>query len=478
MRTTRRGALALAAAAGAWGLAACSAATRGATAAGGSGSAAPSTATNKIKLSFEPLNAGLWSGQGSKLVADALWQTLEPWRQANPSVDLTMLPFGGDTDTTEILTGTAPDVILAWQDFGALSGQDLLLNLTPYLRAANRTLSVWPSYAIDAYQVGGNTYALPFYVATTSMVVNEAVLDGLGLSYPAEDATFADWTRLWSSATVKGTKPRYGGTIKQTECGLPQAYFQGWGGSIMDSADPTRCTIDAPAAVATGNAIFPLIVEGICAWDYGNDVGGLLTAGTYATACMWNAALAITTLDVQLARLPKWNFYPMPVLPQGAFASTQYDFRAISATTPQPAAAYSLLDWLSFEPDFQRALMRLGLEPPALTSLQEEYTTVLATIVPPFKSKNLSVLTQYIQNNGAIMDPIFPYDEPQAQALLLSSEQKIATGAVGVTVGLQQLAQQVSAMEAAGKATTANQQSAQSRFPVRGADIATLGTGI
>ena len=428
---------------------------------------------------FEPLNSGLWSGQGSTLVAQALWQTLEPWRQQNPSVELTMLPFGGDTDTVEILSGTSPDVILAWQDFGALSGQGLLLNLTPYLRAANRTVDVWPGYAISSYQVGGQLYALPFYLATTAMLVNESIFDDLGLAYPAPDATFADWSQLWRQATLTGSKPRYGGAIKQTEVGLPQSYFTGWGGQIMDPADPTHCTLDSAACIAAGNALFPLIIEGVCAWDYGiTDAESGFSAGRYASAVLWNAALAITSLDVGLAQLPKWDFYPMPVLPQGAFASTQYDFRAISATSPNPDAAYSLLDWLSFEPDFQRALMRLGLEPPALTALQEEYTQVLAAIVPPFKSKNLGVLTQYIRNNGAVMDPIFPYQEPQAQSMLVAGEQQIIAGKVDVTLGLQQLAQQVTALEAAGKLQMGRLATNRAAFPTTGPNVATVGTGI
>ena len=474
MATTRRQLLGAAAAAAGWALSGCAAGAARAPA-----PAAPTAASTVVPLSFEPLNSGLWSGQGSTLVADALWRTLQPWRDQNPGVDLKMLPFGGDTAATQILAGTAPDVLLAWQNFGALSGQGLLLDLTTYLRAANRSLSVWPAYAIDAYQVGGQTYALPFYVATTSMVVNEDVLDGLGLNYPAPNATFAAWTTLWGQASQRGSKRRYGGAIKQTEIGLPQSYFTGWGGSIMDPADPTRCTLDSAACMAAGNAIFPLIVDGVCAWDYGiGDAEGGFSAGMYATAVLWNAALAITSLDVELARMPKWNFYPMPVLPNGAFASTQYDFRAISATTQAADAAYSLLDWLSFEPDFQRALMRLGLEPPALTALQEEYTTVLATVVPPFRTKNLGVLTQYIQNNGAIMDPIFPYNEPQAQALLLAGQQKIASGTTSVVLGFQQLAQQVTALEAAGKQAMGQYRSAQAAFPAKGPDMATVVTGI
>lgn len=439
----------------------------------------PTPHTRQITLSFEPLNAGLWSTQGSQIVLEALWKTLEPWRSKHPSVRLKMLPFGGNTDTAALLSGTAPDVLLAWQNFGSLAAHNLLLDLTPYLRAGNDNLSVWPSYAVNAYRIQGRQYAFPFYVATTCMVVDQALLDSLGLSYPAPDATFSAWTTLWSSTTRRGGHPRFGGSIKSTVNGLAQAYFKGWGGSIMDPTHPGHCTIDSPECVAAAKAIFPLISEGICGFNYGiGDCISGIESGTYATAVLWNAALAVSSLVEALAHMPKWDFYPMPTMPAGSFAHTQYDYRAINAATRHPEAAWELLQWLSFVPDFQRTLMRYGLEPPALKALQAEYTQVIAQVVPPFRYKNLAVLTQYVRDNGAIMEPIFPVLEPQAQQLIAHGEQAIIARTTGVTPGLQRIAQQVTAMQAAGLHAVAEQQRLRSVFPTRGPSVAPVVPGL
>lgn len=441
--------------------------------------ATPTVASNRIPLTFEPLNAGLWSPQGSKLVLEALWAALAPWRQAHKSVDLKMQPFGGDTNTTALIAGTAPDVIVAWQNFGSLASHGLLLDVSPYLKLSNRSLDVWPSYAVDAYQVNGKQYAFPFYVATTCMVVNEAVLDQAGLSYPAPDATFAEWTALWTATTKRGTRPRYGGSIKSTVNGLAQAYFKGWGGSIMDPADPARCTLDSPQCVAAGNAIFPLLSDRVCTFNYGiGDCISGIESGRYTSAVLWNAALAVTSLVVALANVPKWNFYAMPTMPRGGFAHTQYDYRAVNAGTKHPEAAWELLEWLSFDPAFQRTLMKYGLEPPALKSLQAEYTQILAQVVPPFRTKNLGVLTQYVRDNGAIMEPIFPVAETQTQKLIGAGEQAIVAGKVDVALGLRQLAHQVTALQTAGSRMAGLQHSARGAFPVRGAQMATVVPGL
>lgn len=473
-RHSRRAVLSAGGAAAAWLLAA-----RAAAAAPSAPAAGPTAATSTVPLSFEPLNSGLWTPQGSKLVMGALWEALAPWRASHRSVNLQMLPFGGDTAVTDLVTGTAPDVILAWQNFGQLVSQGLLLDVNPYLKLSNRSLDVWPSYAVDAYQWQGGQYGFPFYVATTCMVVNEDVLDQIGQPYPSPNATFAEWAALWGAATKKGASPRYGGSIKSTVNGIAQAYFRGWGGSIMDPADPTRCTLDSAACIAAGNAVFPLLSEGVCALNYGisDCITGLETQ-RYASAVLWNAALAVTSLDLALAKMPKWNFYPMPVMPNGAFAHTQYDYRAINAATKHAEAAWELLEWLSFEPAFQRTLMQYGLEPPALKSLQEEYITTLASVIPPFAHKNLSVITQYILHNGAIMEPIFPANEAQVQSLIGTGEQAIIDGKYDVTEGLTQLAGQVTAIEVEGVRSAAAAVAAEHAFPTSGPAVAQMPLGL
>jgi ABC-type glycerol-3-phosphate transport system substrate-binding protein len=448
-------------------------------AASGGSAPRPTVATTTFPLSFEPLNSGLWTPQGSKLVMGALWDALAPWRASHRSVDLQMLPFGGDTTVTDLVTGTAPDVILGWQNFGQLVSQGLLLDVSPYLKLSNRSLDVWPPYAVDAYRWQGGLYAFPFYVATTCMVVNEEVLDQIGQPYPSPTATFAEWAALWGAATRKGSSPRYGGSIKSTVNGIAQAYFRGWGGSIMDPADPTRCTLGSTACIEAGNAIFPLLSEGVCTLNYGiSDCITGVESQKYASAVLWNAALAVTSLDLALAKMPKWNFYPMPVMPQGSFAHTQYDYRAVNAATKYPEPAWELLEWLSFEPAFQRTLMQYGLEPPALKSLQEEYTATLAAVIPPFAHKNLSVITQYILQNGAIMEPIFPADEAQVQALIGTGEQAIIDGKYSVTEGLTRLAAQVTAIEVEGSQSAAAAVAAARAFPTVGPAVARVPAGV
>ncbi len=422
-----------------------------------SGQARPPATRTRTPLSFATLNAGLWSTAGTTLVMQALWSATEGFRAQHPSLELSMQPpFAGGPPAvvTALTAGTAPDVLMSWTApwFDWAVHRGLFVDLTPYLQQSNRSLEVWPSYAVQAYNVGGRQYALPFYIATTCQVVNLGVLDGLGLSYPAVEMPLADWVRLWEAATSHDpSHPRVGGGLHWTATGLPQATFSGWGGQIMDQADPARCRLDSPECLAAGNALFPLLTEGICQLHGTGGMGWLpaLVGGSLVSAVLWNPALAIITQVESLIQLPKWDFFLMPSMPRGNFAYTQHDFRAINAATRYPDAAWELLEWLSFEPDFQRVLMRYGLEPPALTSLQPEYVQTLRQVVPPLQRKNLQAVTHYIRNNGAVPNPFLPVAGVQAEAIMQQGELEIIGRKVGVTAGLTQVAQQVTGLEAA-----------------------------
>lgn len=144
----------------------------------------------RTPLSFATLNAGLWSTAGTTQVMQALWAATEGFRSRHPSLERTMQPpfAGGPTAVVTALTaGTAPDVLTSWTapwfDWAVHRGR--FVDLTPYLRQSNRSLDVWPTYAVQAYNVDGRQYALSFYIATTCQIVNLGVLDGIGLRYPS-----------------------------------------------------------------------------------------------------------------------------------------------------------------------------------------------------------------------------------------------------------------------------------------------------
>jgi len=445
-----------------------------------SGSAAPAAATTGTPVSFTAMyQAGLWSPNQTQIVLDALWQATQPFRDQNPSIKLTMEPLLGSVASLDFTTGTAPDLVVGWNEFTSLTNAGFLQDLSPYVRQSNRTLDAWPTYAVDGYRVNGKLYALPFYVATTSMVTDHALLDQLGLEYPAPDWTFAQWTTLWSATTQRGGKnPRSGGGIFWSEPGIDDSYFRGWGGTIMDPAQPTHCVIDSEACIAAGEAIFPLLQQGIATKNSWTDGPGAVATGRQGTCALWNAALAVTSVVLTLARLPKWDFYPMPRMPQGSFAYTQRVFRGMNAATKAPDAAWTLLDWLCWDPTVQRVLMHYGLEPPALKSLQPEYVTILKQTIPPFAHKNLDAIIGEIVNNGAVPDALFPVASDQARTLLTTGEQGIIDRKAEVRGEFKALAQQMTALEEAHAQEEAVQAEIGTRFPTVGSTIAVVQPGL
>ncbi len=405
--------------------------------------------------------AGLWDPQQTTTVLQALWDASAPLRAAHRSLRLQITPLLPGVETTDFAADTAPDVVAGWFNFSSLANHGFLLDLTPYLRAENVSTNVWPTPLVDSFRVNGSLYALPFYIATDSMVANLSLADQLGLGQPEAAWTWADWLHFWEATTVRGGKtPRAGGAIFWCESGIPEAYLRGWGANLMDPAAPARCLLDQPAAYGAMSEIVPLVQNGVCTLtgfggaDMFTGLGHILR-GQLASTAFWDAAVAMTSqveAMVAMTGAMKWDFFPMPTMPQGSFAYTARIFRAINASTRFPEAAWEVLRWVAYDPTVQRTLMRFGLQPPALKSLQEEYVTVLGNTVPLLRRKNLAALIAPILNNQAVPQPVIPFAEAQAHTLVENGEQAVLKRQTGLAHGLRAIAGQVDALESTGSA--------------------------
>ncbi len=419
--------------------------------------AAPTAATAGTPVTFAAMyQAGLWDAQQTQIVLEAVWRATEPFRAQHPGIKLQMVQsLTPDVSPVDFTSGLAPDVVIGWDQFSALANNGFLLDLTPYVQASNSPLDVWATSAISGYEIVGRLYALPFYSATSTMIANLTLADQLGIKRPEPGWTWEDWVGFWRATTVRsGKTPRAGGGIYFTGTGIAELYFLGWGGHIMDPAQPARCVLASPQAQTTATQIIPLVQAGICSLNYvgGGQVENILR-GTQASMVYWDAALAVTS-DIlamsQMSHSMSWDFFPMPQLPYGTFSYTQRVFRAINASSKYPEAAWEVLQWLVYDPSVQRMLMQFGLEPPALKSLQEEYVSVIQRTVPPLRNKNLNAIIQPILDNAIYPEPEIPYFETEAKGLISSGEMAMINHQLDITGGLRQVAARVNALEAAG----------------------------
>ncbi len=415
----------------------------------GCGPARPVGASQRLILRFVPMNA---LGNNLAVLGRALWEVTAPFRQSHPGIELRMSGWAalGGGYVAPIVAGDAPDIIYDLTFFPYAS-QGLIVDLEPYLRQDNVDLNVFSSGATDRLQWNGHLLALPSFVNSCAMVVNQGELDRLGLPYPDPEGDYQAWARTWqASSGESGGRHRYGGGVLFWFHGLADFYFRGWGAHVVDPNDPARCVLDDAAAVACGEFLLGLLLHGAVTTNNCCDAGAKLTAGEQVSA-----VVSASNLPVQvLAALPKWDFYPMPRWPSRPAAFTHVPFYAISASSRYPAAAWELLRWMCIDPAYQRAKLKLVFQPPALKSVWGEYAAVARAVVPQFGGKRLSALQDPVIGNEVYTGPDFRYASDQAYQIIVNMYSAIVAGRIGVKEAFAQAARQVNALETAAASET------------------------
>ncbi|MCO5185944.1 MAG: extracellular solute-binding protein [Anaerolineae bacterium] len=129
--------------------------------------------------------------------------------QDNIELVLEVVPFDAAKDTlsTQIASGSGPDIIgpVGWGGSNAYFGQ--YLDLAPYIEASGFDTSIFDPELIKFYQTEEGQVGLPFAVFPGAMYYVPAMFDEVGLAYPPQvygekyelDGEMVDWT--WDVVT-------------------------------------------------------------------------------------------------------------------------------------------------------------------------------------------------------------------------------------------------------------------------------------
>ncbi len=388
-----------------------------------------------------------WSGASQvslKVLMSLADRALAGFRSRHPSIELRNWgpSRGAAAVTTALLAGAGPDVF-ADNAVAPYLEQGLLVDLRPYMRRDNVSDALFATSQLHVFSEGAGLYALPAYVGTVVMLVNEGLLDRLGQRYPAPDWTAAQWAALARSTagTVKGSSNAH--RVGTSFFGAPAGfYYHGFGAAVVGSGGTTT-ELNSASAYAAGRWLFDQLHSGVAA-NLGQQYQAKFSSGLATTGSFW-----IQTLPawVQTLSAMHWNFYPMPNWPVRPATFANSDFWAISASAKHPQACWEVLRELCVAPTYQRTLMKAILFPPALKSLWPDWPTVVRSVAPPLAHKNLEVFAQYVLHNQAYPSGVFRYADPQAWGLYGTAAGQMAAGRVGVRQGLRSAAQQINALE-------------------------------
>lgn len=424
----------------------------------GGAAAAATRGSGKITITFRA-----WTSSNTNLrtEGEVMQRAVEPYMRKHPGVHIQVIPQGdtiGDV-MSAILAGQGPDVYHSWHPQSVFSNPAFAVDLTPYVKQYNADLSVFNQAQLQVFQQPRGLLALPYYLGTYAATLNLGLFDQAGVSYPDPQWDYKEYEKLARALSHKaqGTQKQvWGGSIGLGWMGAPPndgtndpfvPPFIAWGfggGSYVDPTDPARCVADSEATVKANEWAWNLANDGVVAnagawWSFTSNQYAIIPGPSF-----------FLTMAATGFRSLKWDFWPMPTFPNGPATGATEDMTVLNPNCRHKDVAWDFMYWLAFQPDWQRAQMRIYLLSPALTSLWDEWVEVVKTTAPPLATKNIAAFATMAKENHAFPKQIFAYEAVQADAIFGTWGQKIAAKQVSVRQGLAQITKQVNALEAEG----------------------------
>lgn len=428
--------------------------------------ARPVAAQPVTVLRLQPVIEG-----GLDAVRSAEEQVLAGFTAKHRGLRVTMEnPAGSGANIAAILGGRGPDVFWDYH-YAPYLEKAALLRLDPYLTRDNIDPDRWSAGQMTTLRTVAGVYALPAFFGTQVYAVNLGDFDARRYAHPSPDWTHDEFVAIAHklSGTDSSGHRHYGAGLQwyqnQTGDGEVRWLFAAFRGAYIDGAG-LALEIAGPAAVAAGEWIYEELI-----WPRTGRVrhpGG--TAAAFAHGQVSMAAVGnwgLHALVGSVAPSLRFDFYPFPIFPAGRTTFGTDDFYAIAATTKHSDAAWALLRWLSAEPDWQRAQIRLQLLSPALNALWPEWVHTVQAATPALKGKAVHYFSDAAVGGYALPPQYFAVADPQAQAVVGGYLGRLYTRQLPVPQAFRQAQDQVNALltAAAARATKAGRAAAGSVGP-------------
>jgi multiple sugar transport system substrate-binding protein len=441
---------------------------------GSSAAPAPAAPATLLVASIPFQGSGNYSGVMQQLMDAFIEQN---WTSKHPGVGVKTMAGAGANgsalsaaqDVTDSIAGAqVPDTLCGCcGDIQTYVSAQALAPLDSYIKQDNVDLSDFSPGHLQGLQSGGQQMALPQYDGPEVLVYSQDLLDQMGLAYPDPTWTYQAAQQLWQSiaATSQG-KRVYGAAL---DTGDPEWLVNGFGGAVGDSTG-TRCTLDSPQCVQAYRWLAGML-SSKTAMDGGPDAIKSKSAA-FAVCGGWD----IQYTAISYAGM-KWDYLPMPVFPAGKPSTfINNDFNAINAYSKNPPdLVWDLFKFITLDPDMQHFQFKTTFITPNRKSLWQDWIQIVRAVAPPLQNKHLEYFQAAVDYGWPTY--FFKYAAQQANNVEGAWITKVKGGQVDAQAGLQQCAQVINALEAAGAAETPRADLAK-LFPTQGPEIGVLPTGI
>lgn len=351
-------------------LAACAPVAPGSTPATGGESNAPAASDGPTTIT--------WAFWGSPEEAASHKAVGDAFMQAHPEIKLEYYnePWGDYFTKMETLwasgdSAAIPDVLFLWPT-PKYAAQGVLENLDSYIEKSGYNLDdYWPAL-LESASYDGSVYGFPRDISVEALYYNKDMFDQAGIPYPDETWTWDDLLSAAEQLTVKDAS----GKVERYGLGMEAGKWQLWVGqnggmSLDDMRNPSKCTLNDPAATEAIQFFADLLNNGYAMRDADlSQAGG--DAGVFSSG---QAAMIIQNSSRVSAFNAAGLNYDVAVvpIPEGGQRSASAGGAAwvMSAASDNKDAAWTFLSWLQSTDGGQKLYTESGEIFPALRSVAE-----------------------------------------------------------------------------------------------------------
>jgi multiple sugar transport system substrate-binding protein len=317
---------------------------------------------------------------GDPAELSAYKELIAAFERANVDVKVEFIPVGKQQDhmaklTTGFSGGDPPDLFLInFRRFGQFASKDVLEPLGPRMAERGRLKeSDLYEQPVEAFRYGGTLMCVPQNVSSLVVYYNRALFERAGVAPPREGWTWNDFVTaakaLTKDADGDGRVDVYGLGFEPTLIRLAPFVWQAGGQIVDDTNNPTRFTLDEPAArealdfirswQATHKVVPPLAENKSEDHESRFARGGL---GMILQSRRYTATLrAIQNLD--------WDVAPLPTGKQTATV-LHADAYCLAKSSPLKDAAYRFVEF-ALSQEGATIIAKSGRTVPALKSVAE-----------------------------------------------------------------------------------------------------------
>ncbi len=379
---------------------------------------------------------------------------------SHPSISVFYIPDPEDFEQgmmSDFQAGTAPDVFQSCCTYGPTWAQmGFALDLRPYVAADldQATIADWDPVQYQSFFLpNGLQYALPKYHGALALYYNKDVFDEYLVDYPDASWDHGDYLeamrRLTHDRDGDGEVDLWG-SITDVSWDRIQIHVNGWGGHFADPADPRRCLMGEPEALAAMEWLRARIwddrVLAVTPPEQGMATRQAFIDGRAAMAEDGSWALK----DILNGATFRMGVAPMPAGPVRKVTLATTDGFGIFSGTSHPAEAWELLKFL-ISPTYGRAMAEANFLQPARASLVEDWVATIREEYPrQTNGVDLAAFADGHLQGYSVVAEVFPNLSEAKRIAYDAWDQILTLGQAPVSLMIEAAAQIQAAQQSGG----------------------------